>query len=657
MKSIFLLVALLFCVFTLQAQSPCNINFSIGNDSTLLCGQTYTLQANQGLDSYAWSTGSSQSSITVSTSGTYSCFATDLGPEIVVNGDFSAGNTGFTTGYTLGVPGGTYGLLSNPGTYAITTSPSNAHNNFSSCPDHTTGTGNMMVVNGADIPGTNVWCQTVNVSPNTNYQFSTWAANALNDPNVAQLQFSINGTTLGTPFSTATNACTWNQFFEVWNSGANTSIDICITNLNSSGGGNDFSIDDISFRPVCTYTDQVTVTIPPNPVIQVNSAQTICEGDNVDITASSVSSNMTYTWTPGGAGATINVSPNATTSYTVVGEDANGCISNTGTVVVNVNPLPVLTFEGDSVICEGTAGLIKVISSIPQTDFLWTNNNLTLATITVAPSTTTIYEVTATSPQGCVATAEFEMTVLEELEVEIEGNTVFCEGDQNSLQAISNLTETDFLWLPRNETTPVLSTTIADIGWVYLEGTHPVCGTEIDSIQLVLGEKPLVSLPDSVNLCLGDEANLVAVSSIPNSEFTWFPNNLIGASQMLSPSESSYFYVQANVGGCKSDLDSVFISVNPNCDVEVPNVFTPNSDGINDYFKLISFEGIQQLECVIVNRWGNLVREFDTPDFKWDGTDKKGNKITNGTFFYVIKAKTITGEDVDKSGFVQLIDN
>jgi gliding motility-associated-like protein len=655
MKSIFLLVALLFCVFTLQAQSPCNINFSIGNDSTLLCGQTYTLQANQGLDSYAWSTGSSQSSITVSTSGTYSCFATDLGPEIVVNGDFSAGNTGFTTGYTLGT-GGFYGLLSNAGTYAINTSPNNVHNNFSVCSDHTTaGTGNMMIVNGANTAGTNVWCQTVNVSPNTNYQFSTWAANALNDPNVAQLQFSINGTTLGTPFSTATNACTWNQFFEVWNSGANTSIDICITNLNSSGGGNDFSIDDISFRPVCTYTDQVTVTIPPNPVTQTSPAQTICEGDNVDITASSVSSNMTYTWTPGGVGATINVSPTSTTTYTVVGEDANGCISNTGTVVVNVNPLPVLTFEGDSVICEGTAGLIKVISSIPQTDFLWTNNNLTLATITVSPSTTTIYEVTATSPQGCVATAEFEMTVLEELEVEIEGNIVFCEGDQNSLQAISNLTETDFLWLPRNETTPVLSTTIADIGWVYLEGTHPVCGSEIDSIQLVLGEKPLVSVPDSVNLCLGDEANVVAVSSIPNSEFTWFPGNLIGASQMLSPSESSYFYVQANVGGCKSDLDSVFISVNPNCDVEVPNVFTPNSDGINDYFKLISFEGIQQLECVIVNRWGNLVREFNTPDFKWDGKDKNGNTISDGTYFYVIKAKTITGEDVDKSGFVQLI--
>src|SRR5690554_4711454 len=147
MKSIFILLSLLLCGFTLQAQSPCNINFSIGNDSTLLCGQTYTLQANQGLDNYSWSTGSSQSSITVSTSGTYSCFATSLGPDLVVNGDFSAGNTGFQTDYVLGA-GGTWGLLSLEGRYVVMNNASAAHTNFANCFDHTVGnaTGNMLIV-------------------------------------------------------------------------------------------------------------------------------------------------------------------------------------------------------------------------------------------------------------------------------------------------------------------------------------------------------------------------------------------------------------------------------------------------------------------------------------------------------------------------------
>ncbi|WP_159038645.1 gliding motility-associated C-terminal domain-containing protein [Brumimicrobium mesophilum] len=655
MKSLYLLIIFIVFGVSLQAQIPCNTNFTVGNDSTLLCGETYTLQANQGLNSYAWSTGSSQSSITVSTSGTYTCVASELGPELVVNGDFSAGNTGFSTGYIVGT-GGAFGQLSNPGTYAINTSPSLVHNNFSVCSDHTTsGVGNMMIVNGANNSGTDVWCQTITVTPNTDYQFSAWIANALNDPNVAQLQFAINGTNLGSPFSTSTTACTWNQFFENWNSGANTSIEICVTNLNSTGGGNDFSIDDISFRPVCTYTDQVTVTIPPNPVIQTIANQTICEGDNVDLTASSVSPNLTYDWTPGGAGASINVSPTQTTSYSVIGTDANGCVSNPQTVVVNVNPLPTLTFTGDDVICEGTAGSITVTSSISQTDFIWTHNGLTIPTVSVVPTETTFFEVTATSPQGCVTTDSIEVEVLEELEIEISGESIFCQGDQNNLQATSNLTGTDFLWLPRNETGSVLPTTISDIGWVYLEGNHPICGVQTDSIELVLGEKPTVSIPDSLSLCLGEQGTITAVSSIPNSQFNWFPGNLSGASQVFTPLESGYVFVQANAEGCLSDLDSILISINLNCDVIVPNVFTPNGDGVNDFFKLIESEGVQELECVIVNRWGNIVQEFDIPNFKWDGTNKNGNEVNDGTYFYIIKAKTSNGTELEKSGFVQLV--
>ena len=656
MKSLFILGALIFCVFTLQAQNPCNVNFSIGNDSTLLCGQTYTLQANQGLDSYLWSNGFSQSSITVNSSGTYSCVANDLGPDLVTNGDFSSGNNGFTTGYQIGT-GGSWGLLSLEGRYVVMNSANAAHSNFANCFDHTIGTtaGSMLIVNGSAVSGTIVWEQIINVAVNTDYLFSMWATSVVGQ-NPGIFTFSINGTQIGALLNLPNTTCQWVNFDETWNSGMTTTATIAIESLNTQVSGNDFAIDDISFRPICTYTEQVTVVIPPNPIVQVDPAQTICEGDNVDISASSVSPNMTYTWSPGTqTGATINVSPSVTTTYSVVGEDENGCIANTETIVVTVNPLPVITFEGVPEICEGTAGLIKVLSSISQTSFLWTSNNLTLATITVVPDTTTTYEVTATSPLGCISTAEFKLTVLDKLAIEIDGNTVFCEGDQNSLQANANLTGTDFLWLPRNEMGAILNTTISDTGWVYLEGTHPVCGFQEDSIQLVLGEKPSVSLPDSISVCLGDETNLVAESSIPNSDFTWLPGNLSGASQMILPIESNYYYVQANAAGCLSDLDSIFISINPICDVEVPNVFTPNSDGINDFFKLISFEGIQQLECVIVNRWGNVVREFNTPDFKWDGTDKNGDAVADGTFFYILKAKTITGEEVEKTGFVQVI--
>ena len=63
---------------------------------------------------------------------------------------------------------------------------------MSNCGDHTSGTGNMLLVNGSPTPDENVWKETVTVTPNTNYAFSTWIQ-ALYPPNPAQLQFSING--------------------------------------------------------------------------------------------------------------------------------------------------------------------------------------------------------------------------------------------------------------------------------------------------------------------------------------------------------------------------------------------------------------------------------------------------------------------------------
>lgn len=654
MKLLTILSSCILFSFTLYAQTSCNVNFSIGNDSTLLCGQTYTLNANPGMDSYVWSNGSSQPSITVNSSGTYTCYAVALGPELVTNGDFSNGNTGFLTDYIVGT-GGAWGQLTNPGTYAINTSPSSVHNNFSACGDHTSGSGNMMIVNGSNSSGTSVWCQTVNVTPNTSYQFSTWLTNALNDPNVSELQFTINGTPLGNPFLASTNGCTWNQFFETWNSGTNTTANICITNLNNSGGGNDFAIDDISFRPVCNYTDEVDVIIPPNPVITVDPDQTICEGDEIDLTAYSVESNIDYTWNPGTLNnATITVSPTQTTTYTVEGTDPNGCVSLPVTVTVNVNPLPQITFQGDDVICKGMTGEIEVFSDITQTDFFWPINGFTQSSVYVQPTDTTIYSVIATTNLGCVDTAYFEMAVIDQLTLDIVGDTVFCEGDQNQLVAESNLENTTYLWLPRNETGEMLNTTMNDLGWVFLEGTHPVCGTLTDSIELILGQKPDVNVQDSILLCLGDEANVTAQSTFPDAEFVWFPGEFYGATQNVSFDQSSYLYVQSFIGSCRSDLDSVYISVNLNCDIQVPNVFTPNSDGVNDYFKLTEIEGISSLECVIVNRWGNVVQEFADPNFKWDGRNKRGDLVNPGTYFYVIKGKTSLGQEIEKSGNVQV---
>ena len=163
-------------------------------------------------------------------------------PNLVVNGNFEAGNTGFSSGYSLNSSG-----IINEGEYEVAVNPN--HPCFSG-PDHTPiGPGNAMYVNGSGVPNTIVWEETINVAPNTNYYFSAWAKGQCFNSNPAILQFSINGSQIGVNFS-PTGTTQWEQFFTPWNSGSNTTATIRLVNQNTAAGGNDFGLDDILFTTI-----------------------------------------------------------------------------------------------------------------------------------------------------------------------------------------------------------------------------------------------------------------------------------------------------------------------------------------------------------------------------------------------------------------------
>ena len=162
------------------------------------------------------------------------------GNELLINGDFSAGNTGFSSAYTQSTnlyPEGDYDVISNPQA---------DHNLFASFGDHTTGTGLMMVINGAPTPGVVAWTETVGVTAGTNYDFSAWVASVY-PTSPADLEFSINGTPLGT-FTASSTAGDWQEFTKTWNSGAATTADVQIIDLNTVRSGNDFALDDLSLK-------------------------------------------------------------------------------------------------------------------------------------------------------------------------------------------------------------------------------------------------------------------------------------------------------------------------------------------------------------------------------------------------------------------------
>jgi hypothetical protein len=162
-----------------------------------------------------------------------------LSGNLIVNGDFETGDTGFTTDYRP-YPGG----LLLEGYYAITTNPHLVHSDAASYGDHTTGSGNMMVANGALVPNTLLWSQTVVVDPATHYHFSFWSSSWY-PASPARLEVLVNGVSLGTA-TAPLQAGVWGQFTAAWDSGTATTATIQIFDRNTDFSGNDFAIDDLS---------------------------------------------------------------------------------------------------------------------------------------------------------------------------------------------------------------------------------------------------------------------------------------------------------------------------------------------------------------------------------------------------------------------------
>ncbi|WBA42295.1 cadherin-like domain-containing protein [Hymenobacter canadensis] len=292
--------------------------------------------------------------------------------NLLTNPSFSAGNTGFTSGYTFVTPTGSSGQ----GTYTV--GPDNRAFNTAfptSFGDHTTGSGNYLIVDGATTANRTIWEQTVaGLVANQPYQFSFWLLNAIGS-NKAQIQVSSNGVDVGPVFTNPNDGGVWQLNTVTVNPGASTQLTIRLRGLNLNANGNDFGLDDMALlAPVA------------NPQLTANNVTTASISTSATINATLISP-LSATIT-GPAGATL-------ASYTLTS------VPTTGTLRIG-SPTGLLA----------TAGQVLTITQASQLYYLpasRTTENLTFAyTVTdsngnfsASTATYTIPLVAPAAPTGC----------------------------------------------------------------------------------------------------------------------------------------------------------------------------------------------------------------------------------------------------------------
>lgn len=267
---------------------PANPDMLTITGNTNICsGESTVLTASGGNSVYQWYSFPTDDSIIdatspvqtvnpkVNTTYTVSSQPAPGMENVIYNSDFSMGNTGFGTLYKYYPTN----FGDTPQAYSVSNNPHDWDPKFLNCGDHTTGNGNMLVVNGSDKPNdvnglSLVWSQTVSLAGTTDYVFSFWVK-SLSKENPAKLVVIINGSIYNiTPFQApADDTCgNWVKYSVNYFSGWLSNLaGIQILDATRTFIGNNFAIDDISMvavTPVSYASHTMTINPSEKPILE-----------------------------------------------------------------------------------------------------------------------------------------------------------------------------------------------------------------------------------------------------------------------------------------------------------------------------------------------------------------------------------------------------
>jgi gliding motility-associated-like protein len=602
------------CTSTANATVSMNPNPTISVSNQTICsGQSATLSAS-GAATYSWSTGGTNSSISVSPTNT---------TVYTVTGTNAVGCTGTTSATVTVNPLPTISISASPTSVCSGNQSTLTASGGSTYSWSTGGTGT-----------------TANVSPTTTTSYSVTGTSAAGCTNTASVSVSVlagpvvlvsdtsicEGQSVVVAASGATNYS--------WNNGSSgSSITVSPTNTTSyTVSGTDGS--------GCTGVATATVTVNMLPTITVADIE-ICEGDTGILSANGGSS---YLWSTGQTGQNINVNPLNTSTYYLTGTDVNGC-ENTDSALVSVNPLPVISIATTDDFCNNQNGtaIANTTGATAPYSYVW-NTNPVQTNDTASNLPAGNYSVTVTDSKGCTGIASANIQSVPGFTLSSASESEHCNLMDGIAIVFVNGTSNplNFSWAHN----PVLNN---DTASGIASGTYTVTvddGLCTDSISIDVSSisgptAGFILNPSVVNM---DNPFVNIIDQSFGSSFWYYDLDDGNSSNLASfthtySSDGNYLVMQivSDTYGC-SDTAYQSVMVRPSFSIYIPNAFSPNGDGTNDYFHPYATGiDLNSYEMRIYDRWGRIVFLSTDINNTWDGNyDKDSNFCNSSVFTYRI---------------------
>ena len=412
-----------------------------------------------------------------------------------------------------------------------------------------------------------------------------------------------------------------------------------------------------------------------------------------------------YLWQDGSTGSVFEVDTSGTYWVTV----ENGCGSNSDTIEVIYNETFSFNLGDDTLFCYGNSMLISPGGG--YVNYLWQDGSND--TVMIA-DTDGVYWVQITDSAGCSATDSLVIETYFAFNFTLGTDTTICDGDYIFLNGPDGYES--YLWQDGSDfpsfianiegcywlevydtnhcaardslflTTNLVPDTILGPDTLFCNGgsislqTNPEYekyfwqdGSEEHALVVDQPGKYWVTVFDTLGctgsdtimldyysplelrlqaigyLCEDDSVVLNAVSNYDS--FIWQDSS---DSQVYIAKDSGIYWVRVS-SPCELKSDTIVIDACSS--IWVPNVFTPNNDGYNDYFHAVG-KNIPKFKMEIFNRWGQTLKVLSSIDEKWDGT-YRGNKASQGTYFWVADYEQVkrdgSTEHVSLQGSVTLV--
>jgi len=389
-----------------------------------------------------------------------------------------------------------------------------------------------------------------------------------------------------------------------------------------------------------TTNATTTITVSQLPVTVLATPTIVCEGFPSTLTA--VSAVSGYTWLPGAiSGASIIVAPTANTMYTVTASD--GTCAGTQTLMLTTKTTPTITAVASTTsICEG--GQV-VLTASGGTSYNWTPGNLSGSTVTVNPTTSTLYMLTGTNSVGCFGNANQVVVVQASPTVVIVANkTTVCAGNQIVLSASGANT---YVWSGGPSSSgytvnPTVSTVYTVVG---TQNGNICTSTKTIAITAIV---PNVSLSSNTAVCDGQSTILVASGA---TSYSW--NGIPGtATLQVTPANTTVYNLIANTQtlnvSCPT-TKSVQVVVNPNPTISIVATRSIICRGESN---TLTANGAQSYDWGSAGTGSNIVVQPSTNvTYTLTGTDANGCTADGSVFVFVNSCNSI----IDVAKAVKLV--